>query len=330
MWAALCAPGPARGEPSATSLALAESLFREAKTLMTQGNAAEACPKFAESNRLDPKLGTLLNLALCHEQEGRMASAWAEFNEVASRAAKAAEAEREKFAREHSAAVEKRISHLTITVAEPTPPSGFDVRLDGEAIGPSLWGFAIPVDPGEHKIEATAPGKERWSRSVAVTKEPSSQKIVVPALTGATSLPPANSASSASVTPGAPPVAPPPPPGGGDSSRRTAGYLVGGVGLAGVVVGSIFGIKTFAKKSDSQSHCNATTRTCDGAGIELQDSARSASTISTIGFGVGLLGLGAGAWLLLSAGPSSTESTGVRLTPMIGSSGASLSASGSW
>lgn len=69
-----------------SNAALAESLFREGKRLSGERKFADACPKFAESYKLDPGLGTLLNLAICHESEGKPATAWAEFSETSSRA----------------------------------------------------------------------------------------------------------------------------------------------------------------------------------------------------------------------------------------------------
>jgi hypothetical protein len=81
--------------------ALAQSLFKEGRTLMTAGKTAEACDKFAESDRLDPEIGTHLNLAMCHETLGKTASAWVEFGEVADRATAAHDAARSQFARDH-------------------------------------------------------------------------------------------------------------------------------------------------------------------------------------------------------------------------------------
>src|SRR5271154_3787145 len=79
------APVPATAaadEPSPANTVLAETLFREGKELMAAKQFDAACPKLAESNRLDPGIGTLLALALCHEGEGRIASAWIEFTDV--------------------------------------------------------------------------------------------------------------------------------------------------------------------------------------------------------------------------------------------------------
>src|SRR5690349_9072722 len=57
------------------STARAAALFKEGREAMVHGNAATACPKFAESQRLDPAAGTLRNLALCEEAIGELAKA---------------------------------------------------------------------------------------------------------------------------------------------------------------------------------------------------------------------------------------------------------------
>src|SRR5688572_3592069 len=108
--ATLAAAGPARAQGRGVSIATAEALFREGTALLDEKKFAEACPKLAESHRLDPATGTLLALAFCHEGEGRLASAWAEFAEVAGRAREEGRTDRELVAREHAANLEPRLA----------------------------------------------------------------------------------------------------------------------------------------------------------------------------------------------------------------------------
>src|SRR5262249_42944188 len=67
----------------------AELLDSQATSLMQEHRYAEACPKLAESDRIQPGTGVLLRLALCYELSGRTASAWAAFREAAGRARRA-------------------------------------------------------------------------------------------------------------------------------------------------------------------------------------------------------------------------------------------------
>ena len=65
----------ARADVSATDKSAAQTLFDEGRRLMDQEKYAEACARFADSQRLDPGGGTLLNLASCHEKLGKTATA---------------------------------------------------------------------------------------------------------------------------------------------------------------------------------------------------------------------------------------------------------------
>src|SRR5690349_2377840 len=93
---------------------LAEALFRDGRDAMANGDIHGACRKFEASERIEPKIGTLLNLATCHELEGRTATAWAEFNEAIPRAVRADQPDRAQIARDHAAALEKRLSRLQL------------------------------------------------------------------------------------------------------------------------------------------------------------------------------------------------------------------------
>src|SRR5438128_7591778 len=115
--AALIAIVPAPARADATGAARADALFRDAKQLIDQGRLREACEKFAESQRLDPALGTLLNLADCHAQSGQVAAARAEFVVAAELAVQRGEKAREAFARAEVAKLEKQLARLTLSIA---------------------------------------------------------------------------------------------------------------------------------------------------------------------------------------------------------------------
>src|SRR4051812_46885407 len=84
----LTVSGRARAEPSSADVATAEALFQEGRKLMAEGRFGEACDRFAASRRLDPGVGTSLNLADCLEKQGRTATAYGMFNETAREAQK--------------------------------------------------------------------------------------------------------------------------------------------------------------------------------------------------------------------------------------------------
>src|SRR5689334_2851506 len=115
--AALCWPQRASAaEPSAEDRATATVLFKQAKELIPAGRIHEACEKLEESQRLDPGGGTLLNLAVCHELEGRSASAWVEFTEALRLARRDQRQDRLELAEQHLAALRPKLGTLTIVV----------------------------------------------------------------------------------------------------------------------------------------------------------------------------------------------------------------------
>ena len=171
---------PSLADPTAAERTVAETLFRDAKKLLARGKVPEACEKLASSYKIDPAGGTLLNLAMCHEIEGKTATAWTEFHDALSLAKKANRRDRQRAANDHIAALEKRLSRLTI--APPAiAPAGLAIALDGTPIESAALGAAIPVDPGDHVASATAPGKKKWSLSLTL-REGKPESIAVPPL----------------------------------------------------------------------------------------------------------------------------------------------------
>ena len=168
----------------------AEALFAEGRRLLGAGDFSAACQKLEASQRLDPGIGTLLNLGDCYEKKGASASAWASFLEAAAGARRVGDVSREQTARERAARLERALSHLTVTVPSDSASQIVVVR-DGHPVDRVIWGTPTPIDPGKHVIEASAPGKKTWSKTVDVGKDGQSVEITVPYLeSDPTSAPP--------------------------------------------------------------------------------------------------------------------------------------------
>ncbi|WP_437508362.1 hypothetical protein [Sorangium sp. So ce1099] len=299
--AALLAPASAAAQ-GAGDPTLAQTLFEEGRRLMEAKSYAEACPKLAESQRLRPGTGTLLNLALCNEALGRTATAWGQFKEALFASKKEGNAAREAFAQEHISALEPRLSKIQLN-AESTP--GLLIRVDGHDIPAAALGTPIPIDPGSHQVEATASGYTVWSTTVQVGENADLKTIAIPKLQPA----PAAAATAGPQGPGA---------GGGGVGNgggsagggglRTAGFVIGGAGAAVLGVGAVFGILAAGQASDAEDDPTLCPgKQCSPRGREAIDAAETKALVSTIGIGVGVAALGAGAILVLTSGPSNTE-----------------------
>jgi hypothetical protein len=146
----------------------AEQLFRDGRSSMKRGELTQACDAFERSQRLEPKVGTLLNLADCQERLGKTASAWASF--LAARALAANQGDRRAAeASRRAAALEARLGYLTTQVPADRRVAELIVKRNGADLDPAVWDAAVPLDPGDYTIEAVAPGFEPWSTTVTVT-----------------------------------------------------------------------------------------------------------------------------------------------------------------
>lgn len=303
-----------RAWAQAADPALAETLFREGKELMRKGEYKAGCTKFADSQKLDPKTGTLANLAACHERIGATATAWAEFTLVVQQAARQKQTEREQYAKERVAALEKQLARVTVIL--DAPASGIEVKLGERVVPPAAFGTPFPVDPGDYELLAKAPARRPWSSRVVIAPGPSSLVVHVPALEAAPR--PPERPSSRNIVASR-----------DGSTQRTAGWIALGAGAVGIGVGALFGVRTFDKRDEGDALCQG--RLCSQEGLDRHEEAESAATISTIAFGVGAGAAVAGAVLLITA-PKARTTALAPLVPTFGASnaGGSFSLRGSF
>ncbi len=282
--------------------AAAESLFQSGKTLLEQKNYAQACPKLTESYQLDPGTGTLLALALCHEGEGRLASAWGEFADVAARSRRESRADREGLARQHMAALESRLPMLTISLAAGADKiEKLEIKRDGVPVGAGSWATAVPVDPGHHHVEASAPGYRPFAATVTLASDAARETVTVPVLERAPELPETTSGAV---------------PGSFWTPLRYTGLAIGGVGVAGLVVGTVFGLQAIGHQNDSKTDCDAAS-VCGPAGTTARHDAQSAGNVSTVAFVAGGVLLAGGATMFVLARPRSSGGMALQATPLV-------------
>jgi hypothetical protein len=291
---------------SDTNAAAAEASFQEGRKLMEAKRYAEACPKFAASQKSAPAIGTLLNLADCYEKNNQLASAWTKFHEAIALAQRLGRSNREQTARERADKLESRIIKLSILAHA----SGLDVKLDGNPVDPAVLGTPIPVDAGKHTLEATAKGKKPFAKDFEVSYAKKNPSIDIPPLEDEgkdpkeTKDPKDNeSKDDKEKTPE------PKKERRGWSTQKTIGIVAAGAGVVALGVGTFLGLRTRSTWNDAQNnHCNGTA--CDQDGVDLAAQAKSSGNLATIFFIAGAVLGGGGAVLFLTGGSAKATASG--------------------
>jgi len=189
--------------------------------------------------------------------------------------------------------------------------SAVKVTMDREVLTERLDGIATPVDPGPHTFTFEAPGFPVVQKRYVI-RERQRDRIerVIFEVSGA---PPASFPPSAASTPAAPPAAAEEP--SRSSANKTLAILATGVGVAGVAVGTVFGMRALSKRDDADQVCSDACAT--PAGVEMWRDAKNTGNISTIAFIVGGVGLAGAAvlWLVGKPEAAALPSAQVGLSP---------------
>ncbi len=305
--AALLCNEPAMSAPSGADRSAAEALYKQAKELFDKADYEQACKKFDASQKLDAAVGTLLFLGDCYEKRAMSASAKAAFDRAVELAVKAKD-KREKIAAVRAAALKPQVSSLEVRLPEAlqTLP-GLVITRGGVEIPKSNYGVALPLDAGVYTIAASAPGRTSWSAQVTV-KDGGETMVVDVQLAEPPVVKPVI------VAPPPPPAPPPEKPSNPGPALRIGGLITLGVGIAGGVIGGIFGAQAKAKYNQSLAHCR-TDQFCNDEGVSLRDAAKMRAGVATGAFIAGGV-LAAGGIIMLVLAP--------RLTPKRAGEGAGL------
>lgn len=329
---ALLTSRASRAQASAEEKAAAEAVFEEGLRLVKQGNFAEACPKFEMSQRVEPAVGTMLYLGECYEKTNRSASAWAMFREAASLAGASGQTERMKIAQGRAARLEPRLAWLTIEVAKEASVPGLQIRRNAVIIPPELTGTPTPVDPGEVVVEASAPGRLPFSTKITASAK-ARAVVTIPALAAAPESSTPVTAPPVASQPSAPPVAsaqaaprqtPSPSASKGAGALSPVPFVVAGVGVVALGVGTYFGLSAMSKADDAREVCPKGLCN-EQRGETLAESAATAAKVSNVSFIVGAAAVAAGAVLYFTLPRQKTE---VGLAPMLDQSTAGIALRG--
>jgi hypothetical protein len=167
--------------------------------------------------------------------------------------------------------------------------SAVRVSLDGRPWPASLDGRAQPVDPGAHALRFEATDYPAIDQTVVIREGEKDRRIEIAFGSAAAPLP--------LLTPPPPlavgaPVATAPP-----ATRSSAPWIVGGMGVAGLIVGAVTGALVLADKSSTNTHCDPSTQTCDADGRSASSAGRTLGPVCTTSLIVGAVGIGASAVL---------------------------------
>lgn len=161
----------------------AVALFEEGKALMSEGMHGTACAKFEESLRIQRGIGALYHTGNCYAKLGHTAKAWRHFREAASRAAAAGKADQAAAAQEEADKLEPKLMKLRIDLSAGAQTiAGLHLSRDGNPVPREEWGAAMPVDPGNYRVSATAPGRREWSTAVVVREPGKVVQVSIPEL----------------------------------------------------------------------------------------------------------------------------------------------------
>jgi hypothetical protein len=287
----LCSGAGAQEKPSAS--AVAQALFEQARDDMKRGEYPAACPKLEESQRLDPSNGTLLNLVLCEEATGKVASAWLHVHDLADRLPP--DDDRRPIAERKLVALSSRVPRLAVRL-ESAAPAGTRVLLDDIELRPSSLGVPIPIDPGSHKLVVEAPGRPELSAQVTIAEAQQLEWTAQAAPPEMASGVPASS----------PPVVPSRAP---DASHlpRWVPWTTLGVGVAALVTGGVLAALTLDRRATVLRDCPQ-KQCSDSSALATAADGQRLLVGTFVALGVGAAGTGLGAYLVSRSSANATAS----------------------
>jgi hypothetical protein len=281
-------PAAARADvPVDAAVKRAREQFGQALTLQTAGDWSGALALLKEVAAVKPTPQVRFNIALCEERIGRLVAALGDY-ELAGSDAQAAKAEQVRQE------VELRLESLRarvprIVVQRGVGADAASISLDGVALGDSVLDLPLPADPGPHVVAASAAGFLPFKQSFRIAEQQTATVQVKLELEPVKTKP-------------TPPLTHAASPG-----LRSAGYVVGGAGIAGLVAsGALFYLR-HTTLSDLDQQCGPDRSACPESARNTADRGKLYTTLGNVTLTAGALGLGIGAVLVIVGGRQSVS-----------------------
>ena len=290
----------------------AEALFTEGETLEASGKVPEACDAFEASNRIEPRAGTLIRLGQCRETQGRLASAWSAYKDALTRVKDPA---KKLIAEQRIASLEARLSYLTVLVPDESRIDGLTIVRNGKELDAALWNRAAPVDGGVYTVGGRAPGHEEWTTTVEVGAEGDKASIEVPRFKQLRELVESTTPPGGEVGGGEGEGEGPGSPGRFTPKRKIA-IAAGGIGVAALAGGLLFGMQAKGLEDDAFALCPDPATPCGNAAAaqDKLEQGQSKAMLANIAYGVGGAAV-IGAAVLWFTGAPAAEPARVGLRP---------------
>jgi hypothetical protein len=297
------APAASAASDATAATSAAEELYKTAQERFLAKDYAAALPMFEQVLQQSGSPNARLYVARCHKELGHLAEAYAEMERTVRDATRMAASEPKYEGTRNAAAValalmDPIVGKLVLAIADNPP--GLQVEIDGHAIGAERLERPIAVETGKIVVTASAPGRQSakaeleigagQSRTVTLTLAPAA-------------------------TPGVP--RPPPlaaEPHGGEV--RTAGFVIGGLGVASMVVVAVTGGLALGSYGRLDDDCGG-ERCTDLAYADEVDRGKALRLTTNVFLGVGAACLAAGGLMVIFGGPSEEPTAAaIELAPL--------------
>lgn len=308
-WRSIACVAIAVGTAAADPNPEAEKLFRDGRKLLADGKPVEACEAFGASAKIEPSVGTLLNLGSCRAQLGQSASAWAAFVAAGRLAHKLADP-RQAEADRRSAELEPTLSYLTIN-ASAIPELA--IEQNNVATDPTVWGQSVPVDPGRIAISAHAAGYDPWSTTIDVAPNGDHRVVSVPALHVHPVAVHTEFVERSVLT-----------------KTRDVAIGVASAGALALVAGGVLALDANSLENQALVTCPQNEACHDLGATEKSKTAVTRGTIATVVGGVGVAAVAAGVALWFVGRPQDGATPLAHLAPIATPDSVSLSYAGSF